>query len=69
MAHIVLRRKGFLLVEAMVGLTIVVGMVTILLGIIEAVQQQSYQNEESIAQVKQKYYREQKAWLNGGDLP
>ncbi|SCB87515.1 hypothetical protein GA0061074_10367 [Weissella bombi] len=54
--------------EAMVGLTIVVGMVTILLGIIEAVQQQSHQNEESIAQVKQKYYREQKAWLNGEDL-
>ncbi|WP_143699429.1 hypothetical protein [Weissella bombi] len=68
MAHIALRRKGFLLVEAMVGLTIVVGMVTILLGIIEAVQQQSHQNEESIAQVKQKYYREQKAWLNGEDL-
>lgn len=69
MERIVLRRKGFLLVEAVVGLTIVVGIITIILGIVEAVQQQSHQNEESITKVKQKYYQEQKAWLKGEDLP
>ncbi|CAM4326871.1 hypothetical protein [Weissella hellenica] len=65
MVRIVLQRKGFLLVEAMVGMTIIVGMVTILLTVVEMVQQQGRQNEVSIAKIKQKYYQEQQAWLKG----
>lgn len=65
MVRIVLQRKGFLLVEAMVGMTIIVGMVTILLTVVEMVQQQGRQNEVSIVKIKQKYYQEQQAWLKG----
>jgi competence protein ComGC len=67
--RIVLQRKGFLLVEAMVGVTIIVGVVTILLTVVEMVQQQDRQNEVRIAKIKQKYYQEQQAWLKGEVLP
>jgi len=67
--RIVLQRKGFLLVEAMVGMTIIVGVVTILLTVVEMVQQQDRQNEVRIAKIKQKYYQEQQAWLKGEVLP
>ncbi|MFC6178585.1 hypothetical protein [Weissella sagaensis] len=69
MVRIVLQRKGFLLVEAMVGMTIIVGVVTILLTVVEMVQQQDRQNEVRIAKIKQKYYQEQQAWLKGEVLP
>lgn len=69
MVRIVLQRKGFLLVEAMVGMTIIVGVVTILLTGVEMVQQQDRQNEVRIAKIKQKYYQEQQAWLKGEVLP
>ncbi|GED36049.1 hypothetical protein WHE01_09530 [Weissella hellenica] len=46
-------------------MTIIVGMVTILLTVVEMVQQQGRQNEVSIAKIKQKYYQEQQAWLKG----
>ncbi|KAA8432865.1 hypothetical protein FKV73_04630 [Weissella paramesenteroides] len=69
MVRIVLQRKGFLLVEAMVGVTIIVGVVTILLTVVEMVQQQDRQNEVRIAKIKQKYYQEQQAWLKGEVLP
>lgn len=69
MVRIVLQRKGFLLVEAMVGRTIIVGVVTILLTVVEMVQQQDRQNEVRIAKIKQKYYQEQQAWLKGEVLP
>lgn len=68
MALIGSQRKGFILMEALVSMVVVLGTLLISWQSIESVSQRNWSDEHAINVIKEKYYKERKAWLTGTDL-
>lgn len=54
--------------EALVSMVVVLGMLLIGWQSIESVSQRNWSDEHAINVIKEKYYKERKAWLTGMDL-
>lgn len=54
--------------EALVSMVVVLGTLLISWQSIESVSQRNWPDEHTINVIKEKYYKERKAWLTGTDL-
>lgn len=68
MGRIVLQRRAFILLEAMISFVVVLGTISIVCQSVETITRQNQVDDYAINSIKEKYYQERRKWLTGADL-